>query len=167
MKREILLMDFLHWIHWREKERLSEQNGKKWTRKDTGSLDLIQVEARQEPPVSQGHHPLTKPLETLLQLGHHAHLIGELWATGSSNSAEEGSARLSQKCLGSPPGAHCLGHFDQRKKSWELRNGSERGLREGELINQRNTLCNMSLCFFPHLQAQGGEVEYVVTDTQW
>ena len=75
---------------------MSEENGKKWTRKDTGSLDLIQVEARQEPPVSQGHHPLTKPLETLLQLGHHAHLIGEPWATGSSNSAEEGSARLSQ-----------------------------------------------------------------------
>lgn len=96
---------------------MSEQNGKKRTRKDTGSLDLIQVEARQEPPVSQGHHALTKPLETLLQLGYHAHLIGEFWATGSSNNAEEGSERLSQKCSGSPPSAHRLGHFDQRKKS--------------------------------------------------
>lgn len=86
-------------------------------RKDTGSLDLIRVEARQEPPVSQSHHPLTKPLETLLQLGHHAHLIGELWATVSSNNAEEGPTRLGQKCSGSPPGAHRLGHFDQRKKS--------------------------------------------------
>lgn len=48
---------------------------------------------------------------------------------------------------------HCLGHFDHRHKSWELRNHSEPQLGGGELINQRNISCNRSLGFFLHLQA--------------
>lgn len=47
----------------------------------------------------------------------------------------------------------CLRHFDQRHKSWELRNHSEPQLGGGELINQGNILCNMSLYFFLHHQA--------------
>lgn len=49
--------------------------------------------------------------------------------------------------------SHCLGHFDHRHKSWELRNHSEPQLGAGELVNQGNILCNRILYFLLHLQA--------------
>jgi hypothetical protein len=143
---------FLHLIHWRGRSDCTKGwlSGRSWKgeSRERGII-LHPLEERQlhpnipkdlgpfnsrAPPIARPHSACAKPTEPLVLPTLNGKAVYSVRNAGAADS-------------------RCLRHFDQRHKSWELRNHSEPQLGGGELLNQGNILCNTSLYFFLHLQA--------------